>query len=76
MNNLETNAFFFWSSMGLGGGFLMTIYDAPSGEATFLNARETVPGGAHSTMFRGNKTLSYRGTNALCSIDSFFGILL
>ncbi|XP_058800051.1 scoloptoxin SSD14-like [Phymastichus coffea] len=48
-------------SMGLGGGFLMTIYDAKTQKATFLDARETAPKLANETMFGGNATLSFAG---------------
>lgn len=47
--------------MGLGGGFLMTIYDASSGKAEFLNARETAPAKATRDMFGSNGTLSMYG---------------
>lgn len=39
-------------SMGLGGGFLMTIYVKETGEVKSLNARETAPLGATQDMFR------------------------
>ncbi|KAJ4439560.1 hypothetical protein ANN_07687 [Periplaneta americana] len=45
-------------SMGLGGGFLMTIYKRDTGRAEVLNARETAPIAANKTMFKGNSTLS------------------
>lgn len=48
--------------MGLGGGFLMTIYDAKTKTTEFLNARETAPAGADVNMFRKNSTLSFKGT--------------
>ncbi|KAI5644320.1 gamma-glutamyltranspeptidase domain-containing protein [Phthorimaea operculella] len=37
--------------MGLGGGFLATIYDAPSGRVRVLNARERAPMASHENMF-------------------------
>lgn len=47
--------------MGLGGGFLMTIWDANKNESVFLNARETAPAASHKNMFEGNATLSQFG---------------
>ncbi|XP_044272828.1 glutathione hydrolase 1 proenzyme-like isoform X2 [Tribolium madens] len=46
-------------SMGLGGGFLMTIY--ASGTAYSLNARETAPSAATKDMFNGSSALSTKG---------------
>ncbi|GFG33537.1 hypothetical protein Cfor_03444 [Coptotermes formosanus] len=48
-------------SMGLGGGFLMTIYKRDTGEVQTLNAREVAPKAATETMFNGNSTLSTVG---------------
>ncbi|KAK0081381.1 hypothetical protein PV325_012278 [Microctonus aethiopoides] len=48
-------------SMGLGGGFFMTIWDAASGKAEFLNARESAPGKATRDMFGSNASLSMFG---------------
>lgn len=47
--------------MGLGGGFLMTIWDAKSGTADYLDARETAPAAAEEKMFHGNAHLSMYG---------------
>lgn len=41
--------------MGLGGGFLMTIYTKSRGIVETLNARETAPAASHKYMF-GNET--------------------
>ena len=38
-------------SMGLGGGFLMTIYQASTRQTFTLNAREAAPGSAERDMF-------------------------
>lgn len=38
-------------SMGLGGGFLLTIYTKETGIAESLDARETAPAAAHKDMF-------------------------
>ncbi|XP_071446688.1 scoloptoxin SSD14 isoform X2 [Hetaerina americana] len=48
-------------SMGLGGGFLMTIYDKKSNEAYVLDARETAPAAADKNMYHGNESLSEIG---------------
>ncbi|KAL7304051.1 hypothetical protein TKK_0003515 [Trichogramma kaykai] len=48
-------------SMGLGGGFLMTIYDAESNQVSFLDARETAPAAANETMFNGDGNKSLYG---------------
>lgn len=49
-------------SMGLGGGFLLTIYNKTTGEVWSLNSREVAPDAATEDMFQGNETLSQRGT--------------
>jgi len=48
-------------SAGIGGGFLMTIYDSKTGMARCLDARETAPDAATQDMFNGNATLSQTG---------------
>jgi len=47
-------------SMGLGGGFIMTIYLA-NGTSLALIARETAPAAAFKDMFHGNSDLSHYG---------------
>lgn len=47
--------------MGLGGGFFMTIWDATTKKADFLDARETAPLAATEDMFDGNAELSMYG---------------
>jgi len=47
--------------MGLGGGFLMTIWDAKTKTADYLDARETAPMNATENMFDGNAHLSMYG---------------
>ena len=39
-------------SMGLGGGFLLTHFDAKSGLVEALDAREAAPGASHEEMFQ------------------------
>ncbi|XP_015913696.1 scoloptoxin SSD14 isoform X2 [Parasteatoda tepidariorum] len=48
-------------SMGLGGGFLMVIYNKETKTSTVIDARETAPSQSHKDMFLGNKTLSQEG---------------
>ena len=48
-------------SAGIGGGFLMTIYDTKTGKAQCLDARETAPAAATEDMFNGNSSLSQKG---------------
>ncbi|KAF4527856.1 hypothetical protein B566_EDAN016501, partial [Ephemera danica] len=48
-------------SMGLGGGFFMTIYNGTSKEVVTLNARETAPAAATEGMYGGKPELSQSG---------------
>ncbi|XP_075542024.1 scoloptoxin SSD14-like isoform X2 [Dermacentor variabilis] len=48
-------------SMGIGGGFMATIYLRRAGKALALIARERAPGAARWDMFVGNETLARRG---------------
>ncbi|XP_034934631.1 scoloptoxin SSD14-like [Chelonus insularis] len=52
-------------SSGLGGGFLMTIWDAKNKTAVFLDARETAPKNATKDMFNGNAAASRFGGMAI-----------
>ena len=47
--------------MGLGGGFMMTLYEAKSGKAHSLDAREEAPGAATVDMFKGDPESSKHG---------------
>lgn len=49
-------------SMGLGGGFLLTVYNKSTGEAWSLNSREVAPGAATADMFKENPKLIQTGT--------------
>ncbi|KAF7988550.1 hypothetical protein HCN44_001123 [Aphidius gifuensis] len=46
------------SAMGIGGGFLMTIYDRKNKQAHFLNAKDKAPLAAHRNMFNGTNEKS------------------
>ncbi|XP_065280283.1 scoloptoxin SSD14-like isoform X3 [Dermacentor albipictus] len=48
-------------SMGIGGGFIATVYSRPKKEAQVLVAREVAPAGATSDMFVNNKKGSLFG---------------
>lgn len=48
-------------SMGLGGGFLMTIFNKEQGIAEVIDARETAPLEATKYMFNGSSLLSQEG---------------
>lgn len=48
-------------SMGIGGGFFMTIYNREKGTAEILNARETAPALSNEDMYNKNPTMSEIG---------------
>ncbi|XP_025102476.1 glutathione hydrolase 1 proenzyme-like isoform X2 [Pomacea canaliculata] len=48
-------------SMGVGGGFFMTIYNRTTQKAIVVDARETAPGLANESMFEGNPASSSIG---------------
>lgn len=48
-------------SAGIGGGFLMTVYNSTSGRAVCLNAREVAPLNASVDMFHGDGALAFQG---------------
>lgn len=48
-------------SAGIGGGFLMTLYDSKTKKAVCLDARESAPLEATEDMFGGNSTISKIG---------------
>jgi len=47
--------------MGIGGGFLMTIYNATTKKVTTINAREIAPAAATAEMFVNNPQKSILG---------------
>lgn len=49
-------------SMGVGGGFVMTIWDAAKKKAHALIARERAPLNATEDMYGGNGTISAKGS--------------
>ncbi|KAK7794832.1 hypothetical protein R5R35_002136 [Gryllus longicercus] len=52
-------------SMGLGGGFLMTLYLHEQRKVVTLNARERAPGRAHPEMFNGDRSKAQYGPLAV-----------
>ncbi|XP_066137785.1 scoloptoxin SSD14-like isoform X1 [Euwallacea fornicatus] len=52
-------------SMGLGGGFLMTIYKKNEGKAYFLNAREKAPLAAKNELYKKDDLISRNGPLAI-----------
>lgn len=58
---LFCNGVYTSQSMGIGGGFVMTIYIKDTGEVETLNARETAPGAATQNMYHGNEKASEAG---------------
>ncbi|XP_029670712.1 scoloptoxin SSD14-like [Formica exsecta] len=60
-------------SMGLGGGFLMTIWDPKTKTADYLDARETAPMAATEDMFDGNAHLAMYGGKAVAVPGELMG---
>ncbi|KAL0883007.1 hypothetical protein ABMA27_016494 [Loxostege sticticalis] len=52
-------------SMGLGGGFFMTVYIKEEEKAYFVNARETAPGAATQDMYNTNPDNASKGPLAV-----------
>ncbi|XP_075221199.1 scoloptoxin SSD14-like isoform X2 [Lycorma delicatula] len=50
--------------MGIGGGFLMTIYERKTKTATTLDARETAPAAANENMYHGSQYASHFGARS------------
>ncbi|XP_078482748.1 glutathione hydrolase 1 proenzyme-like [Ciona intestinalis] len=61
-------------SCGIGGGFFMTLYNATTGEATFINSREVAPATADKNMFKGNPDLAVLGTLAVAVPGEIAGL--
>uniref|UniRef100_A0AC35UHK9 Gamma-glutamyltranspeptidase 1 n=1 Tax=Rhabditophanes sp. KR3021 TaxID=114890 RepID=A0AC35UHK9_9BILA len=52
-------------SSGIGGGFIMTIYNRTTQRANVIDARETAPASATKDMFKGDELLSKYGYKAI-----------
>ena len=61
---LFCNGVYSSQSMGIGGGFLMTIYSKENGKVETLNARETAPNAATKNMYHGDEKAAEKGTIA------------
>eukprot|EP00062_Callorhinchus_milii_P016255 gi/632967378/ref/XP_007899946.1/ PREDICTED: gamma-glutamyltranspeptidase 1-like [Callorhinchus milii] len=48
-------------SVGIGGGFIMTIYDAQTEKVEVINSREVAPGEAAQGLFTNDTRLSFKG---------------
>jgi Gamma-glutamyltranspeptidase len=59
-------------SMGLGGGFLMTIYQRDTKEAFTLNAREAAPTGATEDLYNDNPKRAKEGIFFINEIQLIF----
>ncbi|KAL3273289.1 hypothetical protein HHI36_014743 [Cryptolaemus montrouzieri] len=59
------NGIFTMQSMGLGGGFLMTIYVKKQNKAYTLNAREKAPLKAKPELYKANSNISKHGALAI-----------
>lgn len=62
-------------SMGLGGGFLMTIYTKNDRKAVTLNARETAPLNATWDMYQ-NEEQSRKGNITVSKNSQFISIII
>ncbi|XP_059483997.1 scoloptoxin SSD14 isoform X4 [Neocloeon triangulifer] len=60
-------------SMGLGGGFLMTVYQRDTQEAFTLNAREAAPSGVTEEMYNENPKLTKSGPLAVAVPGELMG---
>ncbi|VBB27867.1 unnamed protein product [Acanthocheilonema viteae] len=61
-------------SSGLGGGFLMTIYNGSSNQCIVVNARETAPAKANETMFNDSPEDSLEGYRAIATPSELHGL--
>ncbi|WKY12536.1 hypothetical protein Q1695_003821 [Nippostrongylus brasiliensis] len=60
-------------SSGIGGGFLMTLYNASTGHCQTINARETAPLAATEDMFVNDTTQSVYGYRAIATPSELHG---
>lgn len=57
-------------SAGIGGGFVMTVYDPVTKTAKCLDARETAPLAATENMYNSNSFLSLIGLSLTIELNS------
>ncbi|PIO76480.1 gamma-glutamyltranspeptidase [Teladorsagia circumcincta] len=60
-------------SSGLGGGFLMTLFNASTGRCQTINARETAPLAATEDMFKNDSSQSVYGYRAIATPSELHG---
>ncbi|ULT90561.1 hypothetical protein L3Y34_008704 [Caenorhabditis briggsae] len=60
-------------SSGIGGGFVMTLYNASTGMCQTINARETAPAAATETMFVENPKESVMGYKSIATPSELHG---
>ncbi|CAD6193916.1 unnamed protein product [Caenorhabditis auriculariae] len=60
-------------SSGIGGGFLMTLYNSSTGLCQSINARESAPSGATETMFVANPSESVVGYKSIATPGEVHG---
>ncbi|KHN81335.1 Gamma-glutamyltranspeptidase 1 [Toxocara canis] len=60
-------------SSGLGGGFIMTIYNSTTGRCTTVDARETAPASANQSMFIGNASDAMTGYRSIAVPSELHG---
>ncbi|XGW06034.1 hypothetical protein V3C99_016402 [Haemonchus contortus] len=60
-------------SSGLGGGFLMTLYNASTGRCQTINARETAPLAATEDMFKNDTSQAVYGYRAIATPSELHG---
>ncbi|EYC44183.1 hypothetical protein Y032_0469g2023 [Ancylostoma ceylanicum] len=60
-------------SSGLGGGFIMTLYNASTGRCQTINARESAPLGATEDMFVNDTTQSVYGYRSIATPSELHG---
>lgn len=53
-------------SMGIGGGFFMTIYEKSKGKVSTINAREAAPDAASLNMYHSDSNLAKEGRCRTC----------
>ncbi|VDN52085.1 unnamed protein product [Dracunculus medinensis] len=63
-------------SSGLGGGFIMTIYNSTTKRCNIIDARETAPKNSHQNMFTNNPNASKYGFLAIATPGELYGYWL